>query len=434
MPAYKRTGEDTALPARIARPVLAETPAGLRAQGKTEGGFRFFLMNVSRACNQQCPFCWTEQTPEYIQKQTKEERIGWFTDGIAYALLRRFKEREGEIIAVMAEGEPLLGINYRFIQQLARVSSSLGLGMLLFTNGELLTAAALGELNGLNPRTSYSISINAGTPKAFDQATGRNGSYARTMENFENWQEYNRLQPHRIGIHTVISAATNEEEMQRIQAIVERLGAIPWTVTKPGVAGGARIRPGIIPVTALTKRLINRYMTGPTATDPVRNTCSYIVSEWHRDAMFGITFHPFNEGSIQSCPYLSQFGSSNWFTLRGFIESDAGHADEAWIGRWLDYAVLLEAVITTAALNVAGYEHCIMRHGDLPRIESFFAQVNLAMEEVMRQNGFDPKGDGYFTRLIERVAREVHRIARYAFGKEIEVDVERTKVAIGFPD
>ena len=153
--------------------VLAETPAGLEKQGLAAPGFKFLLFNVSRLCAMKCPICWTAQAHTQIRHKARPERIDWLDDSTLHSLLARFKELGGEVVATMSEGEPLLGINYGFMKRVARATRNLGFGMHVFTIGKDLTEESLRELASLNPRISFTISVNAGSAEVYDRALGR---------------------------------------------------------------------------------------------------------------------------------------------------------------------------------------------------------------------------------------------------------------------
>ncbi len=423
------------------KPILAETPAGLVAQGKDAPGMKFLLFNVSRLCQHKCPFCWTAAAAELIKKQAKPEAIAWMNDEILEAMLARFKEMGGSIAAVMSEGEPLIGINYLFIKRLLSACKKLELGVLLFTNGQELTGEKIGEMRSLNGKTSFSISVNAGSPEAYDRAQGRPGAYEKVMKNVDAWKAYGILASdegmRRLSIHTVISSESTDGEMQIIQKLVkEKLGNVPWTVTTMGIAGDARLNTHIQPKDSEeVAQLIQEYRTGPTASDPRTKSCCYIVSDRHEGAMYGMTFHPFRNGSIQPCPYLSEFGSASWFSLRKYVEAKIAAGSQPAkeeIASWFDYATLIEAIVTSAAYDIVGYEHCLMRHQNIKEIEMFFASLNMAMAERINGNGPKPSDSQYFQQIVKTVCESAVHVGKFRFGKRIELDVDEIKKAIGF--
>src|SRR3989338_1447197 len=247
---------------------LAETPATI----KPGPGRRFLLFNVSRLCNQNCPFCWTSETLSLIRRQATRESIDWLTDRTLLALLSRFKRTGGDVLAVMSEGEPLVGINYEFMKKLAHATGALDLGLLVFTNGELLTKTTLTDLSRMNARTSFSISVNGGSPAVYDRMQGKPGAFGKVMANKSAWGEHVKEKPGHVAIHTVITSASSEKEMQLIEQLVTDLGKVPWIVSTMGSAGSARIHPEIRPEEETVQELVKKYATGPTATSSEEKT------------------------------------------------------------------------------------------------------------------------------------------------------------------
>jgi len=370
------------------KPILAESPSHLRHLGKDQPGLRYLLLNVSYACGNCCSFCWTSQPPSEVRRQTKDDNLKWFTPAIRHSLLKAFKERGGEVVAIMADGEPLFGVNLDFVKTLAAVCKDLDLGMLILTNGANLTGSLIGEL-GANPRISFAISIKAGSREKFEAITNVPNSYERVMANRKAWLSYDQQSPgfhqriHRISVHTQISSLLDEQEMMLIRDIVSGLGGVPWYVTSLGNAGNARANPSIIPTENLSSQLISKYHTGPIAMLSRYGRCSYIVSKFHADSIYGLTIHPFNDGSVQSCPYLSAYDSRRWFNLRGFSESSSPNVEA--VGQWLDHALLLERMVTSAVFNAVGYEHCLMRHRRIGEIELFLKKLNRTLADKLME-------------------------------------------------
>lgn len=409
------------------RPVLAETPVAI-ASGS---GRRFMLFNVSRLCNQNCSFCWTSQTPFTIRRQTACDSIDWLTEDTLSALLARFKQTGGDVLAVMSEGEPLVGVNLEFIRKLARLSGALDFGLLIFTNGEELTGQTISDLSGLNRKISYSISVNGGSQDVYDRLHGRVGAFERVMANRQAWVAYDDPEIHRIAIHTVITAESCEAEMDLIRRLASDLGGVPWFVTTMGDAGSARINPSVRPGQRQVDALVRKHATGPTATSSQEKNCSYISSAWHEGSMYGVTIHPFNQGAVQACPYLSNLGTGSWFNLKQFLQLRPRTAVE--IGFWLDYATLMQSMITTAAFFVVGYDHCLMRHKKNKQVESFLAAVNEEMN--LRVRSVDTSAHAYFEILVGVLSEVLDCVSSRCIGKAVEVDVFALKemLRIGLP-
>ena len=93
-------------------------------------------------------------------------------------------------------------------------------------------------------------------------------------------------------------------------------------------------------------------------------------------------------------------------------------------GNWLDYALVIEGLITSAAFATLGYTHCLMRREDLGEVERFFALLNAEMQNRVTGKPANFASEDYFPRLAGEVAAAARAVARYHFGKTISLSVK----------
>ncbi|GEM_PF-5895634 len=414
------------------REILAYTPIGMGL--KERAGWGTFLFTSSRACNLSCEGCWTSTTTELIRKQVKAG-ADWLYDGsygvnALEALLGKFISEGGQLVANMSDGEPLIPVNYGFILELARQSGKQGLPLLLFTNGVYLDEEKLTELgNATNRRISYSISMQTGIPERYgsfmlsDREPNHTGEriFRKLEEKIYLLKQYDKqvkanTGKHAIAIHTyVIPDKTTEEDLEALKEIVERLGKVPWIVSTMGTHVSESMAGRTIGLSPKVSELVKKYHTGPTATlsfgdGEDQKLCSYISHGFYpferEQGVFGITFNPYQKGQVQTCPYHSAIGTSEWFNLRDYFDSmkqSGQQITQEHVGRWLENALKVETTVTRAAFDFAGYEHCLMRHSRKPEIDLLISGVNIEMAKRKREGRFDVKDKEYFTRVMENL-------------------------------
>lgn len=416
--------------------VLAYTPIGMGLEERA--GWGTFLFTSSRACNLSCEGCWTSTTNELIRK---ELRAGaeWLYDrsyGInaLEAMLGKFANEGGQLVANMSDGEPLIPANYGFILELARQSGKQGLPLLIFTNGVYLDEEKLRELgDATNGRISYSISMQTGIPERYgsfmlsDREPNHTGEriFEKLEEKLVLWKQYDgqvkaRTGKHVIAIHTyVIPDKTTEEDLEALKGIVERLGNVPWIVSTMGAHVSESMAGRTVGFSQKAADLKKKYHTGPTATlsfgeGEDQKLCSYISHGFYpfeqEKGVFGITFNPYQRGQVQTCPYHSAIGTSEWFNLRDYLDSmkqNRQQITDKHVGRWLENAVKAETMVTQAAFDLAGYEHCLMRHSRKPEIDLFVSGVNVEMAKRKKDGRFDVQNKEYFARVMENLEEAI---------------------------
>lgn len=422
----------------------AEMPQGLKILFGRRQGLTYLLLNVSRLCNQQCEGCFTWHGAENMKRYASPENIIWLNNEALKSLLTCFKQRGGLVVAVMADGETMFGINLSFVKRIVEISGELQLGNLLFTNGLLLDSALISELFSLNSNITYAISIKGGSERGYKKAHGDSNGFKKIMANRDAWREYNLMQKkklkesapngvdiHRIYIHTCITASLTPIEMNLIRETVKYLGNVPHIVTTMANAGDARVHPEVMASPVVIHQLISDYGTGPAAAQTDSGLCSYIISDAHKSTPYGITINPFRGGTIQPCPYLSHLGSDNWFSLKDYLSSlksmDLNQQQTDFIGIWFDHALVIESVITSGITRITGQATCIMRDPKIMEVENYLKKINKMIEEQLASSVnychtfntgqnithvlIQEKGvDGYFREVIKAVESVVNRI------------------------
>jgi len=423
------------------REVLAYTPIGMKLE-KYDGGWGTFLFTSSRACNLSCEGCWTSTTNELIRKQLRAG-ADWLYDGscgvnVLEAMLGKFANEGGRLVANMSDGKPLIPANYGFILELTKQSSKQGLPLLLFTNGHYLTEEKMQELTAANRKISYCISIQTGISNRYDNfmlserlqnTSSADKLFEKLERNYGAWIKYDQkiLQEtgnHGIAIHTyIIPEKTTEADMEAVKLVVEILGNVPWIVTNMGIHTSRSLRRESIQISDSAFKLKIKYDTRPTATlnfgeGEYQKLCSYISHGFYpfeeEKGVFGITFNPYQRGQVQTCPYHSAIGTNEWFNLRDYLDSmkqSGQQITDEHIGRWLENAVKVETMVTQAAFDLAGYEHCFMRHSRKPEIDLLISGVNIEMAKRRKERRFDIKDKEYFINVIENLSDAIQIVA-----------------------
>lgn len=406
--------------------VLAYSPAGLELEKGM--GWGTLLFACSRACNLNCEGCWTSVTTEEMARRLSA-RAEWLYNGmiglnVLEAILQKFRKEGGRLVACMSDGEPLHAANYPFTLELAKACGKLELPLLLFTNGTMLSEQKVWELGQVvNGRLSFCVSMQTGIRDRYAGFMIVSGSksvgekiFTRIEENFRAWKAYDtktlaKTGKHGIAIHSyVIPGKTCEEDLQEIAKIAECLGGVPWVVGTMGVNVIQSLINGKVASDKTTLELVKKYDTGPTATLKFgsrenEKLCSYIAHGFYpfkeRKGVFGITFNPFNNGQVQTCPYHSVIGTSKWLGLKEFLTElrKKREVTESDVWEWLENAVEVETKITRAAFDLVGYEHCLMRHSKQREIDAFIVRVNCKMARWKEASQGVEKTEEYFNSL-----------------------------------
>jgi hypothetical protein len=191
-------------------------------------------------------------------------------------------------------------------------------------------------------------------------------------------------------------------------------------------------------------KLVRKYHTGPTATlsfgeGEDKKLCSYISHGFYpfeqKKGVFGITFNPYQKGQVQTCPYHSAIGTHEWFNLRDYLDSmkESGQQiKDEHVGTWLENAVKVETVVTQAAFDLAGYEHCLMRHSRKPEIDILIGGVNIEMARRKKEGRFDIQDREYFSKVMENI-EEAIRERREDYKLELSIK-QRLGHEIEMPD
>lgn len=422
---------------------LAYSPVGMGLDKET--GWGTLLFSASRACTRSCYGCWTNQVGSLIRQQLASGSQ-WLYDGryeldVLSSLLSSFKDNGGRLVALMNDGETLDRRNYDFVLKLAEHVGDIDLPLLLFTFGGELNNEKIQELGkAAKGKVSYSISIQTGDLDryGYQMITMLDGDPERqkrigrkTMEeevygNFNDWREHDaevleKTGKHGIGIHTYVNDRTTREDLESLEEIAKKLGNVPQTITSWGV----HVKDTLIGRQAKLQNsgLLEEFKTGPTADlifgDKEGDIiCSYIAHGHYsfsreKKGVFGITFHPYERGQLQTCPYHRDIGTREWLALRDYLdvmkENEQQITDEH-IGRWLENAVKAETMITTAAFDLTGYEHCLMRHSRKPEIDLFISGVNNEMAKRRRDGKLDVKDKEYFDNVIAELNETIKGI------------------------
>jgi len=131
------------------------------------------VWNLTRTCNLKCVHCYTES--EACQYP------GELTTAQAKAVLGDLAEFSVPAV-LFSGGEPMLR---RDVLELAAYARSLGLHVVLSTNGTLIDPATAQKLKDL--KFAYvGISLDSATPSVHDEFRGVKGAFDKTMKGFRN--------------------------------------------------------------------------------------------------------------------------------------------------------------------------------------------------------------------------------------------------------
>lgn len=373
------------------------------------GKFDFLSINVGGACNHRCIFCWTHNSTYSIRNKI------FLTNSELTLLIKAFYELGGDTCVIMSDGEPLFSENFRITKKIVEVTGKLGIKMLLFTNGELLTSQMIKKLTNLNPKISFVISINASNKKTYDKIHGAHGTYDRVMKNLGAWKDFckktnkkvkNKILT-RFAVHFVATRA-NLKEIPKMQKLAnEKECAL--IITSPGMSGRAlfhekeiaRNREDIKFLQKIEKQYSDT--TGPTAKS-YRNECSYICSSRNLDFSYGATIHSLG-GMVLVCPYYVGLGTENWFEFKEYASKGG-----KYVTGWLITSVRIASAITDIIFEKFGYNYCLKRHPRYPEIEEFMIKLNKTMKK--RTKGFNVTSPRYFERIISTLDKTLKQLSK----------------------
>ena len=131
------------------------------------------VWNLTRTCNLKCQHCYTDSANQKYSGELTTEECKTVLDDLA-----AFK-----VPAVLfSGGEPLVR---KDVFELAAYARSLGLHVVLSTNGTLITPEIAQRLKDL--KFAYvGISLDSAFPEVHDRFRGMEGAFAKTMQGFRN--------------------------------------------------------------------------------------------------------------------------------------------------------------------------------------------------------------------------------------------------------
>ncbi len=132
-------------------------------------------LNLTERCNLACAHCYLDA------KVLKEGAVDELQTGDLKRVLDEIAEVGPEAMVVLTGGEPMLR---RDLPELARHASGLGLMVVVGTNGMLLRADRLAELQQAGV-AGVGISVDSLNPKTHDDFRGKKGAWAKTMQGID---------------------------------------------------------------------------------------------------------------------------------------------------------------------------------------------------------------------------------------------------------
>ena len=164
------------------------------------------VWNLTRTCNLKCQHCHTDSENRKYEGELSTEECKAVLDDLA-----AFR-----VPAVLfSGGEPL---SRKDIFELAAYARSLGLHVVLSTNGTLITPEVARKLKDL--QFAYvGISLDSAFPEVHDRFRGMEGAYERTMKGFRNCVDVEQ----KVGLRLTLTRETCEN-LDHIFDLIEREG------------------------------------------------------------------------------------------------------------------------------------------------------------------------------------------------------------------
>ncbi|RJX20876.1 MAG: radical SAM protein [Desulfobulbus sp.] len=176
---------------------LEFSPAQI-AQCRTQGGLLSMELELSRACNLRCLYCYAD-SGQALQDELSRDELFSVIDQAATLGARK--------IIVIGGGEPLLSPHLFPVLEFIR---GLGLDADLFTNATLLDRAKAERLHAL--RVSVSMKMNSLDPAVQDELAGRAGTHAAIMRGLDHLLAAGYPDDERVlGIESIICRQNYDE-------------------------------------------------------------------------------------------------------------------------------------------------------------------------------------------------------------------------------
>src|SRR5574337_294925 len=135
--------------------------------------------NITRRCNLKCAHCYLD-----AKELSGEDEL---TTVEAKKALDRISSISTQAMLILTGGEPLLRPD---IHEIAGYASSLGLTVVIGTNGTAIDGNSIKRLIGAGVK-GFGLSLDSAVPIYHDRFRGMDGAWARTMEALDTLRDNN---------------------------------------------------------------------------------------------------------------------------------------------------------------------------------------------------------------------------------------------------
>ncbi len=184
------------------------------ADARARNGLLSMELELSRACNLQCIYCYAESGAPLANELTLDE---------IYSVIDQSVELGARKIIVLGGGEPML---YKDLFKVIDYILAKKVKVDLFTNGMLITPEKAKALYDRN--VSVVVKTNSRDPKTQDMLAGLEGAHAAIEKGLQNLR--NAGYPgdnHTLGIETII-CRQNYDELVDLWVWARKQGIIPY--------------------------------------------------------------------------------------------------------------------------------------------------------------------------------------------------------------
>lgn len=181
---------------------------------KEKGGLLSLELELSRACNLRCSYCYASSGVALANELTLDEIFG---------VIRQAAELGAKKIIVLGGGEPLM---YRDLFPVIDFIRSEELEVDLFTNGTLIDYSTAKELFRRN--VSISMKMNSRNPDVQDELAGKKGTFEAIEKGFQALVSVGYPDDeHTLGIETIV-CMQNYDELPELWRWARRRGVVPY--------------------------------------------------------------------------------------------------------------------------------------------------------------------------------------------------------------
>ena len=186
-------------------------------------------IHVIEKCNLKCVYCLSNAPFTNEENDNKKEKLS--LDEIKNNI-KQAKELGIKVVSITGSGEPLL---YKNLKEIIEFIKGFGLGVVLFTNGLLLTKELAEWLNRKD--INLMVKLNSFNPEINDKLVGVKGAQKVFLDKIEMLVNMGFAEDKRLALNCII-LKENYKEIPKLFIFCRKNGIIPWieTITITGRA------------------------------------------------------------------------------------------------------------------------------------------------------------------------------------------------------